>query len=310
MKYIAAGSVITNRIWYKDGHLVDGVMGGHGLFGYEGMALGSPDTLFVSTVGPDFDDCYGKWFDDNGFSREGLSFRCEKTLYNELVYMEDGTFVEYSIYSPKIAKTDESVAPVRVDDYAKFLPDCKGMYLMILPKGDDFKRFIELKKQYGFKLMWEYTTGKLLTEGKEAVFDFINDYADVYSLNRPESYQLFGTQNEKESIKKIMELGKPCYYRVGSKGAYMIKDGKSTFVPVVNIVPHDQEIDPTGCGNSSTAAAGWAFFEDFDILMNCIWGNVVAGYNVRQYGPYPEINEKVRKEAMDKAKQLYMELKK
>ncbi|MGI5888116.1 MAG: carbohydrate kinase family protein [Oscillospiraceae bacterium] len=309
MKYIAAGSVITNRIWYKNGSLVDGVMGGCGMFALEGMYLGTKESMLSATVGPDFDDYYGKWFDRNGMSRDGLCGRLYKTLYNELVYLENGTFVEYSIYDPKTAAHDEGVAAVVPDDYEPFLEDCKGMYMLVPPEGKDLEKFEALKKKYGFGLMWEYNPGSRFKNGREWTFDFIDKYTDIYSLNRPESYELFETQDEESTIKKIMELGKPCYYRVGSKGAYMVEDGKAEFVPVVNIVPHEQEIDPTGCGNSSTAAAAWAYFEGFDILMNGIWGNVVAGYNVQQYGPYPVIDDSTRKQAMDKAKELYQQLK-
>ena len=105
----------------------------------------------------------------------------------------------------------------------------------------------------------------------------------------------------------LKELGVPCYYRVGSKGAYMIMNGEVEFVPVVHLVPKEEEVDPTGCGNSSTAAALWAFCEGMTTKEICAWGNIVAAHNVLQFGPTKVINQAKRDEAMAYLKKLCSE---
>jgi len=304
-KYVAAGKVITNRIIFTDNRIMHDIMGGHGLYAYEGVALGAEDSVFVAPVGQDFDQFYGKWFDDNGFSREGLKFSMERCIYNELVYYPDGQYVEYSIYGKEEEAKTAVTGVLTLEDLAPHVMGAKGLYTMIQFPHAEFRA---LKEKAGFKYMWEYSPLLLQNSGKQAVMDYI-DLTDIYSLNRPESFELFGVDNEEAAIAEIKNLGKPCYYRVGSKGAYMIDGGETAFVPVVHVVPREQEIDPTGCGNSSTGGAMWAFSEGFDPLMTCIWGNVVAGFNVMQYGPKLDLGEETRKEAKAVAEKLYKEMK-
>ncbi len=303
-KYIATGNVITNRIIFTDKRVVEGIMGGHGLYAHEGISLGTDNCIFVASVGKDFDEYYGKWFDDNHMSKEGLKFNLERCNYNEVVYAEDGQFIEYSIYGPEEEEKNRALSYMTCDDIEPFLEGTKGIYSMFL---FDKERFCQQREKYGFKYMWEYTPSVLKESGKDAVMDYIA-ITDIYSLNRPESYALFGVDNEEAAIAEIQNLGKPCYYRVGSKGAYMVNGKDVAFVPIVHVVSRDLEIDPTGCGNSSTAGALWAFAEGFDTLMTCIWGNVVAGFNSMQYGPKLVINNEVRKQARKKAEELYKEL--
>ena len=72
----------------------------------------------------------------------------------------------------------------------------------------------------------------------------------------------------------------------------------------------DNEVDPTGCGNISTAAAMWAFFEGYDPLRICIWAAICAGYNALQYGPYPRMDAETRAEAQKLMEELVIKFRK
>ena len=100
-KYVTAGSVITNRIIFTDKRVMDRIMGGHGLYAHEGVCFGAENAVFISAVGKDFDEYYGRWFDQNSMTREGLKFCLDRCNYNELVYFPDGQYKEYSIYGPE-----------------------------------------------------------------------------------------------------------------------------------------------------------------------------------------------------------------
>ena len=89
----------------------------------------------------------------------------------------------------------------------------------------------------------------------------------------------------------------------------MIADGKDYFVPMISTVEKEKEIDPTGCGNSSTGAALWAWCEGYDPLMTCVIGNVVASYNVRQYGPFLDMSQETREEMLHTTQEIYDKLK-
>ncbi len=304
-KYVTAGSVITNRIIFTDKRVMDRIMGGHGLYAHEGVCFGAENAVFISAVGKDFDEYYGRWFDQNSMTREGLKFCLDRCNYNELVYFPDGQYKEYSIYGPEEEVKNRAAGVLTCDDLAPHLEGAAGLYTMVQFPAAEFRA---LKDRCGFKYMWEYGPQLLREKGRDAVMDYIS-LTDIYSLNRPESFALFGVESEEAAIAEIKNLGKPCYYRVGSKGAYMVMDGETAFVPVVHVAPKEQEVDPTGCGNSSTGAAMWAFSEGFDPLMICVWGNVVAGFNAMQYGPRLDLTAETRRLAKAKAEEVYKEIK-
>ena len=136
---------------------------------------------------------------------------------------------------------------------------------------------------------------------QETVFDLIRQ-VDIYSLNLPESMALFGTENEEESVKAIIDFGKPCFFRVGIKGSYMIQDGAAWFAPSVE---SETSVDPTGCGNCSTGAAMYGFAEGYHPLLTAYLANVAAGVNARQYGPFPHYSDEVKKWMREQAEELF-----
>ena len=59
-------------------------------------------------------------------------------------------------------------------------------------------------------------------------------------------------------------------------------------------------VDTTGCGNASTAAALYAYCEDFEPQRITIAANLSAAYNLLQHGPYPLFTREIRKEAEER----------
>lgn len=43
--------------------------------------------------------------------------------------------------------------------------------------------------------------------------------------------------------------------------------------------------------------------------MTCVIGNVVASYNVRQYGPFLDMSQEIREEMLQTAQEIYDKLK-
>lgn len=332
MKYIAEGATITNRLLFLDGRVKKDIMGGGGFYAYTALRMCTDDCLYLSSVGKDFDDFYGAWFDENHCSKDGLFVRTEKTMYNDLKYFPDGSYIEYSIYGTKY--TDEELAEMRrngimylpdedpeihrlnyltLEDYAHFMDDAKGLYTsQALTEEND--EILLAHKKNGCKVMWEIPATSL--DEAHAVYEQggiegLKHYLraiDILSINGNECAIIFGVERDEEIIELLKKLDLPIYYRVGTKGAYMIADGRDYFVPMISTVPKEEEIDPTGCGNSSTGAALWAWCEGYDPLMTCVIGNVVASYNVRQYGPFLDMSESTRSEMMATAQMIYDQL--
>ena len=333
MKYIAEGSTITNRLLFLDGRVKADIMGGGGFYAYTALRMCTDDCLFLSSVGKDFDDFYGAWFDRNHCSREGLYYRVERTEYNELKYFPDGSYIEYSIYGDPFSEEElqemrkqgimyvpDKDPEVRknlvlnIEDITKFMDDAKGLYTS-KPLNDEVSEELMKHKQGGCKIMWEIPASVLndvndiyLEGGIEAVRHHLRA-VDILSINRNECALIFGVDTDEKILPLLKELKIPVYYRVGTDGAYMIAEGKDYFVPMISTVEKEKEIDPTGCGNSSTGAALWAWCEGFDPLMTCVIGNVVASYNVRQYGPFLDLSEETREEMFKTAQDIYEKLK-
>ncbi|MBQ6478677.1 MAG: carbohydrate kinase family protein [Erysipelotrichaceae bacterium] len=333
MKYIADGATITNRLLFLDGRVKDKIMGGGGFYAYTALRMCTDDCLFLSSVGKDFDDFYGAWFEKNHCSREGLFVRLEKTMFNDLKYFPDGSYIEYSIYGKKY--TDEQLAEMRksglvflgeedpeerakqalnCEDVVPFMDDAKGIYTSQALTDENSELLMEHKKN-GCQIMWEIPATsveiahqKYVEGGIEGLKHYLRA-VDILSINRNECSIIFEANTDEEILPLLKALDLPVYYRVGTDGAYMIAEGKEYFVPMISTVEKEKEIDPTGCGNSSTGAVLWAWCEGYDPLMTCVIGNVVASYNVRQYGPFLDMSQEIREEMLKTAKEIYDKLK-
>ena len=63
-------------------------------------------------------------------------------------------------------------------------------------------------------------------------------------------------------------------------------------------------MDPTGCGNCSTAAAMVGMAEGFEPARIAAFANVAADYNALQLGPYPLFSEGLRAKMAAEANEL------
>ena len=90
MRFIAAGFLVVDDLYYADGRTILGQPGGAAIYAVEGFKLIDDDVLLVTGVGEDFDTFYGKWMDDNQLSREGLEIRQKHCLRIGIRYELDG----------------------------------------------------------------------------------------------------------------------------------------------------------------------------------------------------------------------------
>ena len=291
-RYATIGGLFTNRLEFPDGRIVQPVMGGASIYVLSAYLLATDNALLISGVGRDIMNYYGKWFQDNNIDTSGIIYKTDINEYSYVHYNPDGTYECGSTYGPEFRKTSYLNVKLSLDEVEKFFDQIDGLYYGY--NQSDIERIIELKKRNNTVIMWEMPT-PLAQSGPETVSDYLRA-ADIWSLNRPESFELFGCNDEAEVIRRISALGKPCFYRVGEKGSYMIGGHKAAFCPALL---REDGIDPTGCGNSSTAGALYGFTEGYSLAEIAAWGNTVANFTVRQYGPYPHYDEKVRAEAKE-----------
>ena len=182
----------------------------------------------------------------------------------------------------------------------------KGVYVAQNADRTFWKKLAAIKARDGFKLMWEI-------EGPWAHIHYLQDVkeicaaaVDIFSLNIEEAEVLFDCKGDEACIKALQELDVDMtLFRVGQRGAYIVtKDDAFLLPPAPGPV-----VDPTGCGNTSTGGALYAYAEGKDPLMVGIMANIASSMNIRQYGIIPDMVG-VREECYKMAEELYQKYKK
>lgn len=305
-RYLVTGSTIVNDMLYPDGRRVNGFLGGS-IYTVNGILPYTDDVLYISVAGPDFDLLYGDYFRRNGLSADGVDLRLPKTLYNIVEYSVTGQWHEYSVYGREFEEQLGDNWEVRSEQVVKHGGSgVKGIYFESelgekVWKGLDAMR--EACPEAVF--MWEvFTSDAELPEKRDDALKLIMKM-DMFSINLPEAKSLFGVDSEEEAIDSIIATGKPCFFRVGTKGSYMIQNGRAWFAPSVDA---DTSVDATGCGNCSTGASLYGYCEGFHPLKTAVYANVAAGVNARQYGPFPHYSCDIKEGMKETADKMFKKL--
>ena len=278
-------------------------MGG-AIYTVNGIKPFCDDVLFITTAGLDFDQYYGDYFRTNHISTSGIQFVLPMTEYTILEYSPDGRWWEYSKYGPEYEAKWAETALINAEFVTQYASAAtQGIYFESAVRESVWEKLDAIRTAAPkAKIMWELSTGDCGNpEVRDAVLSVI-EKLDIYSLNMPESMAFFNTNSVGESIEAIIRLGRPCFFRVGEDGAYMITNGKAWYAPAVD---SDLSVDATGCGNCSTGTALYGFCEGLHPLMTVIKANLAASLNALQYGPYPQFTEQVRIDLNDRAHSMF-----
>lgn len=294
MKYLIVGPTIVNDILYENGSVSKRNIGGS-IFCLEGVKIWTDDCLYISNVGADFSDYYGKWMEDNHCLSTGLQYILPHTQYTLLTYGEEGLHSEKSIYGSEEEKRVEELDIISARQVAEYCnEDTKGIYIEASETNEFWNGLSEIRNKSMAKIIWEIpTSAAMIKERKSKVLEIIKK-VDLYSINLPEGMSLFEKNTEEEVIEEIIAIEIPCFFRVGKRGSYMIIDGKAHFAKSLLV---GEIVDSTGCGNCSTAAAMYAFCEGYEEQQIAVMANIAAAYNLLQRGPYRVIGEDTRKQA-------------
>lgn len=306
MDYVVAGNVMIDTVRKADGTVSDrSHIGGPATFAYSGVRLWTDSVLQVSNVGEDYHEYFDEWAEKNNVITDGIKVKCDHSNHNFLIYNPDGTY-----------RSDETIERFRSDwiqdlGYLKTTPEeigeftycqnVKGVYLAQNVDRVFWRKLKSIKKRDGFKIMWEIEAP---SSYKRYMPDVLNalEGTDIFSINIQEAKTLFDVETEEQCIEELIKLPVDMtLFRVGKKGLYTISDGKAYFL---ESAPTDSEIDPTGCGNTSTGSALYAYCEGKDAVMVGIMANVASGQNIRQYGVIPDFLA-VREAAYKQAEELY-----
>ncbi len=293
MAYLICGPTILNDI-IDDDRRVNGVLGGS-VYCLAGIRCWTEDCLYISHVGPDFNHYYGSWFQQNHLSKDGLMMDLPHTHYSTLQYAPNGTYTEYPKYGAAYEAMVYPISRLMAPQIARFCgPDTQGIYIEANEDETLWHELSVIRQHTRGIVMWEIPTQSAVDPMRKSKTLQIIQNVDVFSINVPEAMALYGCSDFNDLIRVLAVQTTPCYLRAGESGSYWIANGLATFAPSMVIGP---VVDPTGCGNASTAAALFAFVEGWDPELIPRAGNIAAAFNLLQYGPYPDLGPETRQKA-------------
>ena len=281
-RYIAAGSALRDRvIQYGDTEVSSVQIGGGGVYAATGLRLWDDSVALAVYTGPDFHDYFDEWLRQVDIDASGINEKFQHCRLVDLLYNEYGTFnvrdhwEEYHV--PHCDKIDAAlIAPLLSSDtrgvhiLGRMLPDTIAE-LYRLCKTNDTLFSVELEP-----LRWAGQSGM-----KELMQELTANM-DMFSLNYYEVTQLFpDVRDYKDAVELMQSFMTPCFLRVGTDGAYMLMDGQ---VVRTTMITELGNTEPTGCGNTSTAAAFWAMTQGYDTVAMSYFGAVTASYNASFQG--------------------------
>lgn len=292
MKYVVAGNAMAERITHPDGSQSAFMPGGASLFALTGIQLWSDEVLMCGGFGADYMQTLGPWLERNHIDRRAFNVRDPKNPLNYVFYRDEGGWDSRTEYGNE--HFDRLDCNPALDHLDKYVSDAVGVAFF---RGEDpgfYAQIFALRERFHFKLSWEIKGNFALPEKLPEIRTLCKN-VDSFSINGPETYQLFGVDNDADAIAALRTLGCPLViYRVGKRGLYILKGDETLFAPSYQKY---SLVDVTGCGNSSTAAAFYAWCEGMDIYEIAACANVTAGHNLRFVGAM-ELSAELRTQAL------------
>ena len=311
MEYFVAGQTSIDKTTFSDGNVNGPYLGGTAWFGYCGVRLWTDSVAPVVNIGADFYDYYGEWVNRNSVCCKHLKERYDETFVVDMVYQDSGYKQTISTLQQRIDNSFlYGLSNCRPEQLEELDDDAKGVYMFYEPINRVFwKEVGRIRDRKGFKLMWEPSLANCNAEFYTKISEILEVLRpDMFTLNNFEASAILGTDDEAEVVEKIEKMNIPfIFYRCGKRGSYVLTGGKRYFIPSIDI-DNAESVDPTGCGNSSTAGALYGWLETGNPVMAAVMANISSGYNVKQFGLMDGFDDKQRSHAVELAVGSYNEL--
>ena len=141
-------------------------------------------------------------------------------------------------------------------------------------------------------LMWEINGDDLRNSACRQEIEKRIAQVDAFSMNFDEARGFFETEDPEKIVRELQTYGKPCFFRLGEKGAGLVFPDDAVFLPGIDV---ELGTEPTGCGNCSTAASLIGLAEGLSPEDTVLMANMAASYCARQTGPWPKTDDAFRK---------------
>ena len=296
-KYIVSGSAIIDNVIPFDKtqpHVIR--PGGGAPFALTGIRLWDDDAALVVYTGKDFETYYGEWLSKNNIDYSGIVKFTEHTRVIDLIYNEEGTFSFVDMYPDEYANNSDKVTRALLEPCID--SSTKGIHILGKGEPDTIADMYSMCREKGIKFGVEYEIFTLFgRDDNVELFRELASYTDYYSLSHYECKNLFkGIRDVNDSIELLESFEKPCFLRAGTDGAYFLIDGQKNFSPLIS---EFGDVDPTGCGNSSTSAAFWAMCEGYSPLEASYIGAITASVNAGTEGIIQDLTPELRAKCFD-----------
>lgn len=306
MKYVVGGNVMLDTVRFADGtaHLRESI-GGPATFAYSGIKLWTDDVLQCSKVGEDYHTLFDPWIRKNHVETAGFKVMCQRSNHSHLVYFEDGTYGADDTFQEDL-RSDVGqdfgylkTSPADLEVFTR-AGGVQGVYVAQNCDKIFWNQLGRIKERDGFRVMWEIEAPSAHLRYLDQV-RYACRVADIFSINIQEAQNLFGVEGDEACIRELQTLDVDVtLFRVGERGLYSVTRDQAIYLPPAP----GPVVDPTGCGNTSTGAALYAYVQGKDPLMIGIMANVAAAQNLRQFGVIEDFAA-VRQEAFAQAEELY-----
>lgn len=317
--YVVAGNVMLDTVRFLDGSQSDREnIGGPATFAYSGIRIWTDSVMQCSNLGADYEELFTPWIKKNQVETAGYKIICDRCNHTYLVYQDvQGGYGEADRES---LNEDQDYKWLKNDawqdfGYMKTTPEeieaftndgqVKGVYVAQNADRTFWRKLSAIKKRDGFKLMWEIEAPWALKHYLPDIIEICED-VDVFSINIAEAQRLFEVEGDEACIRGLQALPVDMtLFRVGERGLYVVTPTDAIYLPPAKF---SDVVDPTGCGNSSTGSALYAYAEGNDPLMVGIMANIASAQNIRQYGIIPDFAA-IREESYQLAGKLYEQYK-
>lgn len=280
-------------------------IGGPATFAYSGIRLFTDNVIQCSNVGADYKFIFEPWLQANNIDTRGFKVICDRSNHTIMrfkdrsgAYCQEKDEVPFSdedYWLKNDAWQDFGYMKTRPEEISVLTKNThvKGVYLAQNADRTVWEKLGEIKKRDGFKLMWEIEGPWAYKHYLQDVKTICAESVDTFSLNIQEAQNLFDCIGDQACIDELQKLDVDLtLFRVGERGVYVVTPTDTIYLPPAP----GPVVDPTGCGNTSTGAALYAYAEGMDPLTIGITANVASSMNIRQYGIIPNFAE-VRNEA-------------
>ena len=311
--YLIAGNVMLDKVVFLDASSPDSEhIGGPATFAYSGVRIWTDSVMQCSNVGADYSTLFKPWLQANRVETAGFKIACDRCNHSVMHFVDQGgefagplqrQETEAEHWLKNDAWQDFGYMKTRPEDIDHFTrgASVKGVYVAQNADRIYWTKLRDIKKRDRFKLMWEIEGPWAHRHYLDDIADICRDTVDVFSINLSEAQALFACEGDAACIEGLRQLEVDLtLFRVGKRGLYVVTREQALYPPPAP----GPIVDPTGCGNTSTGAALYAYTEGLDALMVGVMANVAASQNIRQYGVIPDFAA-VRAESRQMAAALH-----